>query len=112
VTGEDRFLGYSLMLGAHAALIGMAAACTDVMIRLLDAWFRGDDQRFRRVSAMVDRFAQDTFTQPMEGYIQRMLWALEAEGVLGPGARDPWCPPPARNERERTARAVALLRRE
>ncbi len=28
ITGEDRFLGYSLMCGARAALIGMAAACT------------------------------------------------------------------------------------
>src|SRR5262249_14940539 len=28
ITGEDRFLGYSLMCGAQAALIGMGAACT------------------------------------------------------------------------------------
>ena len=28
ITGEDRFLAYSLMCGAQAALIGMAAACT------------------------------------------------------------------------------------
>jgi len=41
----------------------------------------------------VDRFAQVTFTRPMEGYIQRMLWALVAEGVVPAEATfDPWGP--------------------
>jgi 4-hydroxy-tetrahydrodipicolinate synthase len=35
ITGEDRFLGYSLMCGAKAALIGMGAACTALQSDLL-----------------------------------------------------------------------------
>ena len=110
ITGEDRFLGYSLMLGAHAALIGMAAACTDVMVHLLDAWFGNELARFVRLSAMVDQFGAATFTQPLEGYIQRMLWALEAEGVIPGAARDPFAPRLAPGERGRVGRAVAVLR--
>ncbi|MGH9650079.1 MAG: dihydrodipicolinate synthase family protein, partial [Terriglobales bacterium] len=39
ITGEDRFLGYSLMCGAHAALIGMGAACTTLQQKLLKAYY-------------------------------------------------------------------------
>ncbi|MBI4503495.1 MAG: dihydrodipicolinate synthase family protein, partial [Gemmatimonadetes bacterium] len=88
ITGEDRFLGHSLMLGAGAALIGLGAACTDVAVDLLDAWFVGDHKRFIAQSGRVDRFAEETFRSPMEGYVQRMLWALEADGVLERGAYD------------------------
>src|SRR5207249_417507 len=37
ITGEDRFLGYSLMMGARAALIGMGAALTELQASLLRA---------------------------------------------------------------------------
>ena len=46
ITGEDRFLGYSLMCGARAALIGMAAACTGLQAELLRAYWEGDAARF------------------------------------------------------------------
>jgi 4-hydroxy-tetrahydrodipicolinate synthase len=110
ITGEDRFLGYSLMLGAHAALIGMAAACTDVMVQLLNAWFGNELARFVQLSAMVDEFGGVTFSQPMEGYIQRMLWALEAEGVIPGEGRDPFGPRLAKGVRGRVVRAVGALR--
>src|SRR5919107_1602379 len=38
VTGEDRFLGYSIMLGARAALIGMGSALPDLQAGLLRAF--------------------------------------------------------------------------
>jgi 4-hydroxy-tetrahydrodipicolinate synthase len=110
ITGEDRFLGYSLMAGARAALIGMGAACTDVMAALLRAWFDQRLAEFVRLSAAVDRFAAVTFTAPMEGYVQRMLWALEADGVLPGEFRDPFGPVLTRQDRERVRRAVADLR--
>src|SRR3989449_2247109 len=34
ITGEDRFLGYSLAMGARAALIGLGAALTDLPVTL------------------------------------------------------------------------------
>ena len=109
ITGEDRFLGYSLMLGSHAVLVGMAAACTDRCVALLDSWFAGDFAAFRRLSASLDAFASATFVEPMEGYVQRMLWALEEDGVI-PAAHDRFAPELAEDERQIVRRAVQTLR--
>ncbi|UCG87279.1 MAG: dihydrodipicolinate synthase family protein [Gemmatimonadota bacterium] len=112
ITGEDRFLGYSLMLGAQAALVGMAAACTDLLIALLDAWHARDLTRFTTLAAAVDEFARVTFSAPMDGYVQRMLWALEADGVIPEGASDPFAPALTEMERAAVYRAVRALRRQ
>ena len=111
ITGEDRFLGYSLMMGARAALIGMGAALTDVQAALLSAHASGDARAFMRLSAQVDVFSQATFTEPMDGYIRRMLWALAADGVIPDDAcDDPWGPALAAAEREAVRRAVREAR--
>lgn len=107
ITGEDRFLGYSLMLGARAALIGMGAALTDLQHALLQARRQGDPHAFLRLSTQLDAFSQATFVPPMEGYIRRMLWALAADGVIPDDAcDDPWGPALAPAEREIVRRAV------
>lgn len=94
VTGEDRFLGYSLMAGARAALVGMGAACPGFQHGLVRAWLAGDYDRFVPLSQKADTFAQATFIEPMEGYIRRMLHALVLLGVIpAEAAHDPWGPP-------------------
>jgi 4-hydroxy-tetrahydrodipicolinate synthase len=94
ITGEDRFLGYSLMCGAQAALIGMGAACTSLQAALLRSFRSGPADVFLRVNRLVDELARHTFRAPMEGYIQRMLWCLVHQGVLSAeAAHDPWGPP-------------------
>ena len=111
ITGEDRFLGYSLMMGARAALIGMGAALTDLQAALISARKRGDDHAFVRLSTQLDAFAQVTFRDPMEGYIRRMLWAVAAEGVIPDEAcDDPWGPALPASEREAVRRAVRETR--
>ena len=107
ITGEDRFLGYSLLLGARAALIGMGAALPDLQADLLRARAAEDWPRFVSLSDLCDRFAQVTFVDPMEGYIRRMLWAAAADGALPPEAcDDPWGPPLPSDEREAVERMV------
>ena len=107
VTGEDRFLGYSIMLGARAALIGMGAALPDLQADLLRSWAAGDFARFVALSEACDRLAQATFIEPMEGYIRRMLWAAAADGALPPEAcDDPWGPPLGPGERTRVEEVV------
>jgi 4-hydroxy-tetrahydrodipicolinate synthase len=107
ITGEDRFLGYSLLLGARAALIGMGAALTDLQADLLRARSAEDWPRFVSLSELCDRFGQATFIHPMEGYIRRMLWAAAAEGALPAEAcDDPWGPPLPPEERGAVERAV------
>jgi 4-hydroxy-tetrahydrodipicolinate synthase len=93
ITGEDRFFGYSLLQGAHAALIGMGAVCTDLQVQLINAHFSGDAHRFLALSDMIDRLAQVLFVQPMEGYIGRILVALSQLEIIPTGAfNDPFGP--------------------
>jgi 4-hydroxy-tetrahydrodipicolinate synthase len=107
ITGEDRFLGYSLLLGARAALVGMGAALTDLQADLVRARVAEDWGRFVSLSELCDRFGQATFTHPMEGYIRRMLWAAAAEGAIPPDScDDPWGPNLPPDERDAVERAV------
>jgi len=111
ITGEDRFLGYSLQMGARGALIGMGAALTDLSAALVGTFVARDAHDFLPVSARLDAFAQATFVAPMEGYIRRMLWALAADGVIPDDAcDDPWGPPLPATERDTVRRAVRAAR--
>jgi 4-hydroxy-tetrahydrodipicolinate synthase len=107
ITGEDRFLGYSLLLGARAALIGMGAALPDLQADLVRACLAEEWGRFVSLSELCDRFGQATFIPPMEGYIRRMLWAAAADGGLPPEAcDDPWGPELPSPERDAVERVV------
>jgi 4-hydroxy-tetrahydrodipicolinate synthase len=113
IAGEDRFLGYSLMCGAKAALIGMGSACTQLQVNLLRSYFEGKSEAFLRLSQRVDRLSQALFIPPMEGYIRRMLWTLVHLGVLGiESAHDPWGPELSQTEFvniEKTLRALGEI---
>jgi 4-hydroxy-tetrahydrodipicolinate synthase len=107
ITGEDRFLGYSITMGARSALIGMGAALTDIQAALLRNFMQGDLSGFVNRSGICDRFAQATFVNPIEGYVRRMLWAAAAEGAIPDDATDdPWGPPLDPAERDVVQRAV------
>ena len=116
ITGEDRFLGYSLQRGARAALIGMGAICCDLQAELIRANAAGDCAGFLALSDAVDRLAETIFVKPMEGYIRRLLWALVHLGVIPlEAANDPWGPQLDRDEFEivgRTLNALALITQE
>ena len=110
ITGEDRFLGYSLRRGAHAALIGMGAVCCDLQVELLGAHARGDAARFLELSDQVDALAEAIFINPMEGYVRRLLWALVHLGVIPlEAANDPWGPKLSAAEFDRVGRTLAAL---
>jgi 4-hydroxy-tetrahydrodipicolinate synthase len=82
VTGEDRFLGYSLLCGAEGALIGMGAALPAAQAALVGCDPEQSPAEFVRLTRAVDRYAQATFRAPLEGYIQRMLWSLVDTGII------------------------------
>lgn len=93
ITGEDRFLGYSLRRGAKAALIGMGAVCSDLQAELIAAHVAGNAERFLELSDLIDQLAEVLFIDPMEGYIGRILYALARLGVISAdAAHDPWGP--------------------
>jgi len=112
ITGEDRFLGYSFMMGARAALIGMASALTDVHAELLGTFAaREDAHEFMTIGEKLDAFGAATFIAPMEGYIRRMLWALAADGVIpDESCDDPWGPALPEADRDAVRRAVRAAR--
>ncbi|WP_460524597.1 dihydrodipicolinate synthase family protein [Flindersiella endophytica] len=110
LTGEDRMYGPSLMWGADAALVGIAAALPALSVAVLDAWNREDYAEFVAASARLDALAALTFREPMEGYVQRMAWAAEWQGILpGDLANDPYGPPCDPAEREALRAALAGL---
>lgn len=110
VTGEDRMFGPSLMWGADSALVGIAAACTSLSTRLVHSWADGDHTAFVRHSARLDAFAAATFRAPIEGYVQRMLWAAVQEGLLDDdAAHDPYGPALSRTERDAVVASLDAL---
>lgn len=82
ITGEDRMFGPSLMWGADAALVGLGAAAAELTTSVVDRWFEGDTDGFVSASVRLDSFASVIFRHPMDGYVQRMLWVAEAEGII------------------------------
>jgi 4-hydroxy-tetrahydrodipicolinate synthase len=110
ITGEDRFLGYSLRRGARTALIGMGAICCDLQAELIRTHTIGDSARFLALSDAVDMLAETIFVRPMEGYIQRLLWALVHLGVIPlEAAIDPWGPQLPGSEFDRVGRTLNAL---
>ena len=112
ISGEDRFLGYSFMGGAKAALIGMGAAFVEPQAAMIKAYQSGDHEKFLKLSTIVDAFAQTTFRKPLEGYIARMLACLVHEGVIdSQSAHDPFGPGLETGEFERIGTILKVLRR-
>jgi 4-hydroxy-tetrahydrodipicolinate synthase len=110
ITGEDRFLGYSLRRGAEAALIGMGAVCCDLQAELIRTHFTGDADRFLELSDLIDQLAEVLFINPMEGYIGRILCALAQLGVIpSDAAHDPWGPVLSANEVSNIAHVLNVL---
>jgi 4-hydroxy-tetrahydrodipicolinate synthase len=110
ITGEDRFLGYSLRRGARAALIGMGAICCAMQAELIDCHLRGDAGRFLFLSDQADLLAESIFITPIEGYITRLLWSLVHLGVIPlAAAHDPWGPRLPAGEFEAVGRTLAAL---
>ena len=110
ITGEDRFLGYSLQRGAKAALIGMGAVCCDLQAELIKTHFAGNADRFLELSDLVDQLAEVLFIDPMEGYIGRILYALSKLGVIpADAANDPWGPSLTSREADNITNALNTL---
>lgn len=102
ITGEDRMFAASLLWGAQAALVGIAAASVETTAAVLRAYEGADLRGFEKAAARLDRLAAATFTAPMEGYVQRMAWLAAAEGLVpGDRAHDPYGPALPDGERAR-----------
>jgi 4-hydroxy-tetrahydrodipicolinate synthase len=110
ITGEDRMYGPSFMWGADTALVGIAAAQVALSAAVLSTWTSADHSGFLMASDRLDRFAAATFYAPIEGYVQRMLWAAVWEGLLpSEAAYDPYGPSLPAGERDLVIRTLEEL---
>jgi 4-hydroxy-tetrahydrodipicolinate synthase len=110
VSGEERFLGYSLMCGADAALVGMGCASPSRVRDLIDAHFSNDAVRFLKRSGEVDRLARAIFTSPIEGVGLRLLWSLvQGESLPFEAAYDPWTLRPTLAQFDRLVESLIRL---
>ena len=102
--------GPSFMWGADTALVGIASAQVELSAAVLRAWTAGDHAGFLTASDRLDRFAAATFYAPIEGYVQRMLWAAEWEGLVpAAAAHDPYGPALPQGERDLVIRCLEGL---
>jgi 4-hydroxy-tetrahydrodipicolinate synthase len=110
ITGEDRFLGYSLRRGAEAALVGLGAVCCELQAEMIKTCVDRNGDRFLELSDMVDTLAEALFVNPMDGYIGRILLALAHLGVIPfEGAHDPWGPEVTADESKTIGQVVNSL---
>ncbi len=110
LTGEDRMLGPSLMWGADAALVGIAAALPRVTIDVLSAWTDGRHTDFVHASRIADALGALVFRPPVDTYVQRMAWLAAWEGRLPAElCHDPVSPPAGEEERLALVAAVEAL---
>ncbi|MCT2583109.1 dihydrodipicolinate synthase family protein [Actinophytocola gossypii] len=114
ITGEDRMFGPSLMWGADAALVGIAAAAVPLTAGVLDAHVAGRFDEFVVASRRLDALASVTFRPPYDGYVQRMLWIAAAEQRIPPDhagdAHGPDLDPAERSDVLTTWRTLAETR--
>lgn len=102
LTGEDRMFGYTLTRGAVGALVGLGAICVSLQKSMIDAYASQDYGFFLSRMGIVDELAEVIFIQPMEGYIERLLYWLQGEGIIPANAScDPWGPGLTMMEKEK-----------
>ena len=82
ISGEERFLGYSLLSGADAAVVGMAGVLLSEVVALMDAYRSGEAPRFLNRLGRVDAAARVIFAGPTEGHPLRLLRALAHRGLI------------------------------
>jgi 4-hydroxy-tetrahydrodipicolinate synthase len=93
VSGEERFLGYSLISGADLAMVALGSAHPSIAIELIEAHVNADASRFLRLTKALDDLARPIFRAPMEGSVLRLLQSMVQLGVIpAEAANDPWGP--------------------
>lgn len=81
-TGEDRMFGPSLMWGADAALVGIAAALPSLTVDVVRAWTERRYSDFVHAAGLVDALGAVAFAPPVDTYVQRMAWLAAWEERL------------------------------
>lgn len=110
ITGEDRWLGYSYIIGAQGALVGLGTIFPSLQIEMFKAYFEKRYESFIELMSKVDLLAECTFLYPMEGYIERLLYVLAVQGIISfEAAHDPYGPGVTQKEKENILKILFRL---
>lgn len=110
ISGDDRFLGYSLMLGARAITGAVAAARPGLVHSLLRSYRDGDWSSFVSASARCDALAAELVREPLGGVPRRVLHLMAHDGTIpADSAYDPWGPSVPAWQLEELVNAAARL---
>jgi 4-hydroxy-tetrahydrodipicolinate synthase len=82
LTGNDRFITESILLGATGALLGFAAIGCRMVADMLEAFARGDYRQGVAMRPRVQGFADFIYQDPVLDYRARCKAALAHIGVL------------------------------
>jgi 4-hydroxy-tetrahydrodipicolinate synthase len=111
ITGEDRFLGYSLMSGADAALTALSSVCTTLQSRFTTAFWQGDATQFLALNGAVDELARHTFLSPLDAAPGRSLTCLAHLGIIpADAAFDPFGPRISAKESDQIRQCLERVR--
>lgn len=110
ITGEDRWLGYSYIVGAQGALVGLGSVFPSLQVEMINAYFEKRYENFVELISKVDMLAECTFLHPMEGYIERLLYVLAVQGIIPlEAAHDPYGPGVTQKEKEKILKTLQRL---
>ena len=82
ISGEDRFLSFSLMSGASAVMGASATIRPNLVASLARSFWSGDADLFLKTDAKLAGLAQAVFRPPFDGMTGRILRCLAIDGVL------------------------------
>jgi len=90
LTGNDRFVAQSYMLGANGALIGVANLATERWAALDRAGRAGDYQNAMAIQEELRELKELVFSEPIVEAVSRIKVVLHHEGLINsPGVRRP-----------------------
>jgi 4-hydroxy-tetrahydrodipicolinate synthase len=82
LTGNDRFVGESYMLGATGALIGVANLATDKWAALDQAGRAGDFRQAMAIQEQLEDLKELVFAEPIVDAVARIKTILQHQGLI------------------------------
>lgn len=82
LTGNDRFVGESYMLGAKGALIGVANLATDQWAALDQAGRAGDFRQAMAIQEQLEDLKELVFAEPIVDAVARIKTILRHQGLI------------------------------
>lgn len=109
LTGNDNFIGESLVMGAEGALIGFGTLATDLQVDMFEKIERGLYKEALEIWEMIRPLEEVVFGPPVRDYRARTKMALAMQGVIENFHVRPPLLPLSRAEAEKVREALVKV---